>query len=164
MSVTAEEAHRITQFVQREGLLLDEREWDAWLSLYAADCEYWVPMWDDDGEPTCDPGRELSLIYYASRAGLEDRVFRIKDGRSTATTPRFRTAHLRGVPVCEKEGAGFVARFGWITHAYRLGSSMSYFGRRTLHLREQDGRLEIAKSHTLVANDLIDQVLDIYHL
>ncbi len=164
MSVTPEQAHRVSQLVQREGLLLDELRWDEWLSLYAPDCEYWVPMWDDDGELTRDPGRELSLIYYASRAGLEDRVYRIKSGRSSASTPRYRTAHLRGVPVCERSGDEFVARFAWATHSFRLGKVTSYFGTRTMWLREDGDRLLIAKSHTLLANDLIDQVLDIYHL
>lgn len=164
MSVSAEEAHRIGQLVQREGLLLDELRWDEWLALYAPNCEYWVPMWDDDGEPTRDPASELSLIYYPSRAGLEDRVFRIKGGRSSASTPRYRTAHVRGFPVCEREGAEFVARFAWATHFFRLGQSMSYFGTRTLRLRDEDGRLVISTSYALLANDLIDQVLDIYHL
>ncbi len=69
--------------MQREGLLLDEHAWEQWLELYEPDCEYWVPMWDDDGEPTRDPQSELSLIYYQSRSGLEDRVFRIKTGKSS---------------------------------------------------------------------------------
>jgi 3-phenylpropionate/cinnamic acid dioxygenase small subunit len=56
-----------------------------------------------------------------------------------------------------------VAKFAWSTHAFRLGKTITYFGRRTLWLREREGVLRIARSHCLVANDLIDQVLDIYH-
>jgi anthranilate 1,2-dioxygenase (deaminating, decarboxylating) small subunit len=165
MNLTPDHAFRAAQLVQLEGLLLDEQDWDRWLALYEPDCEYWVPMWDDDGTPTRDPERELSLIYYASRSGLEDRVFRIRTGQSAASTPMFRTAHVRGAPVCEWSADGLlVARFAWVTYAFRLGKSHSYFGRSTLTLRERDGQLRIARSHILVANDLIDQVLDIYHL
>lgn len=164
MSVTADQAHQIGQLVQREGMLLDEHAWDRWLELYEPACEYWVPMWDDDGEPSRDPQNELSLIYYQSRSGLEDRVFRINTGRSAASVPLFRTTHIRSAPVCDREDGLFVARFGWVTHAFRLGKSLTYFGRRTLWLREHEGGLRIARSYTLVCNDLIDQVLDVYHL
>jgi benzoate/toluate 1,2-dioxygenase beta subunit len=164
MPINAEQAHRINEFIQIEAMLLDERDWDAWLELYAPDCEYWVPMWDDDGEPTRDPEREMSLIYYRSRTGLEDRIARIKDGRSAATSPRFRTAHLRSAPVCDRQGGLLVARFAWVTHAFRMGRTISYFGRRSLWLRDDGDALRIVRSHALLANDLIDQVFDIYHL
>ncbi len=164
MLVTADQAYQIGQLVQREGMLLDEHAWEQWLELYEPDCEYWVPMWDDDGKPTRDPQSELSLIYYQSRSGLEDRVFRIKTGKSSASMPLFRTAHIRSTPVCEHADGLFIARFSWATHAFRLGKSHTYFGRRTLWLREHDRNLRIAKSYTLLCNDLIDQVLDVYHL
>jgi 3-phenylpropionate/cinnamic acid dioxygenase small subunit len=165
MQLTPDLAFRAQQLVLQEGLYLDERDWPRWLALYEPDCEYWVPMWDDDGEPTRDPQRELSLIYYTSRSGLEDRVYRIQTGRSAASTPMFRTAHIRSAPVCEPGNDGLlVAKFAWVTHAFRLGKTTTYYGQRTLCLREREGALRIARSHALVSNDLIDQVLDIYHL
>jgi benzoate/toluate 1,2-dioxygenase beta subunit len=77
----------------REARLLDDREWDAWLTCYAEDVTYWMPAWDDDDRPTEDPQRQISLMYYADRGGLEDRVFRIKTERSGASTPEPRTSH-----------------------------------------------------------------------
>lgn len=164
MSVSADEARRVGEFVQREGTLLDERAWDRWLELYEPQSEYWVPMWDDDGLPTGDPQRELSLIYYPTRSGLEDRVFRIKTGKSSATMPLFRTSHIRTPPVSEHQDGLVVARFNWVTHAFRAGNSVAYFGRKTLWLRPNGDSFRIAKSYALVCNDLIDQVLDVYHL
>lgn len=164
MSIPPEQGFRIQQLVQSEGLFLDEQAWDAWLALYEADCEYWVPMWDDDGDLTRDPQREVSLIYYPSRSGLEDRVFRVRTGRSSATTPMFRTTHLRGAPVCEEADGHWLAKFAWSTHAFRQGKTTTYYGRRTLWLRERAGELRIARSHAIVCNDLIDQVLDFYHI
>src|SRR3712207_6909137 len=35
---------------------------------------------------TEDPHREMSLIYYGNKGGLEDRVFRIRTERSSATS------------------------------------------------------------------------------
>jgi 3-phenylpropionate/cinnamic acid dioxygenase small subunit len=165
MPLTPELAFRMQQLVQQEGMYLDEQAWTEWLDLYEQDCVYWVPMWDDDGQPTSDPQREPSLIYYASRSGLEDRIYRVKTGRSAASLPMFRTAHVRSTALCEAGEDGLlVAKFAWTTHAYRLGKTTTYYGRRTLWLREREGTLRIVRSYALVANDLIDQVLDIYHL
>src|SRR5574337_1167477 len=78
-------------FLYREARYLDDKDWDNWLELYAPDATFWVPAWDDDGELTEDPQSEISLIWYGRRAGLEDRVFRIRTERSSATIPDTRT-------------------------------------------------------------------------
>ena len=40
-----------------------------------------MPVWDDADQLTEDPQREISLIWYGNRGGLEDRVFRIRTER-----------------------------------------------------------------------------------
>ncbi|HWL30200.1 MAG TPA: aromatic-ring-hydroxylating dioxygenase subunit beta [Burkholderiaceae bacterium] len=154
----------VAQFVQYEAFLLDERRWDEWLDLYDPQAEYWVPMWDDDGEPTRDPQSELSLIYYPNRSGLEDRIFRIKSGNSAATIPLARTCHMRTPPVVERQESQLVARFNWTTHIVRLGESFTYFGRKTLYLAEAGASMKIARSYTLVQNEWVDRVIDIHYL
>ena len=76
----------VEQFLYREARYLDDREFDKWLECYAPDAEFWMPAWDDDDTLVTDPQREISLIYYNNRGGLEDRVFRIKTDRSSATS------------------------------------------------------------------------------
>ena len=84
----------VEQFLYREARYLDDREFDKWLECYAPDAEFWMPAWDDDDTLVTDPQREISLIYYNNRGGLEDRVFRIKTDRSSATSlPEPRTSH-----------------------------------------------------------------------
>ena len=78
---------RLLDFLYREARLLDDRQWDEWLACYSPKVEYWMPAWDDHDTLTEDPQREISLIYYPSRDGLEDRIFRIKTERSSASTP-----------------------------------------------------------------------------
>ena len=73
--------------VLREGWLLDTASWDEWLALYLPDATYWLPCWLDEDSITSDPQREMSLIYYANRTGLEDRVFRIRTEQSLASSP-----------------------------------------------------------------------------
>jgi benzoate/toluate 1,2-dioxygenase beta subunit len=155
---------QVAEFIQKEASLLDDRKWDEWLDLYHPQAEYWVPMWDDDGTPTTDPQSELSLIYYDSRKGLEDRIFRINTGKSSATTPLFRTCHIRSLPLVTHEAGLFVAAFNWVTHAYRTNTHLSYFGKKKLWLEPDGDSFKIRKAYTLIDNDLIDQVVDVYHL
>ena len=83
----------VAAFLYREARLLDDEAWDDWLECYHPDAQFWMPSWDDDGQLVGDPQREISLIYYPTRQGLEDRVFRIKTERSSATMPDTRTSH-----------------------------------------------------------------------
>lgn len=77
----------ICAFLYREARLLDDRQWDEWLTCYAPDVTYWMPAWDDNDQITEDPQSQISLIYYPSRDGLEDRVFRIKTERRAHPRP-----------------------------------------------------------------------------
>src|SRR5690606_27341746 len=83
-----------TDVLTREQVYLDGQRWDEWLALFAADCEYWVPSWKNEEQLTTSPQAELAHIYYANRAGLEDRVVRIRSRRSPASTPMPRTTHI----------------------------------------------------------------------
>ena len=84
----------VQEFVTREARYLDDKDWDAWLACYAPEAEFWMPAWDDDDALTEDTRREISLIYYPHRGGLEDRIFRIRTERSSATSlPEPRTSH-----------------------------------------------------------------------
>ena len=92
MSITYEE---VRNFLYSESRALDDTQWAAWIEHYDKKAEYWVPSWDDDGELVTDPQSEVSLMYYAQRDGLEDRVFRIKTERSSASSlPEPRTQHM----------------------------------------------------------------------
>src|SRR3954469_21875814 len=84
----------IEQFLYREARYLDDREFEKWLECYADDVVYWMPSWDDNDLLVEDPQRDISLIYYPNKGGLEDRVFRIRTERSSATSlPDPRTRH-----------------------------------------------------------------------
>ena len=76
-----------SQVLYREAMYVDAQRWDEWIGLFTDDCEYWLPAWKGEHELTANPKREISLIYYGTRAGLEDRVWRIRSGQSIASTP-----------------------------------------------------------------------------
>ena len=77
-----------------------------------------------------DPQREISLIWYGNRAGLEDRVFRIRTERSSATSvPEPRTGHnITNVEILEQRDSRCDVRFNWFTLYYRYQTVDPYFG------------------------------------
>lgn len=155
----------VCAFLYREARLLDDRDWDAWLDCYAPQVEYWMPAWTDDDELTSDPQTEISLIYYPSRQGLEDRVYRLKTGRSSASMPEARTAHaISNVEIlAEREGA-IELRYNWHTLSHRLQQTSQFFGTAFCTLDTSGDAPRILKKKVVLKNDYIHQVIDIYHI
>ena len=153
------------ELVHREARYLDERRWDEWLELFVEDCEYWMPAWKADGTPTTNPQAELSHIYYASRAGLEDRIVRIRSGKSAASTPMPRTAHILGSVLPAGSSADRLELDStWVSHVFfpRSGESHAFFGRYEHELVLREGDWRIARKKILLQNDYIPTMLDVY--
>lgn len=156
---------QVEAFLYREARLLDDKQWDEWLTCYAPDAVFWMPAWDDDGEMTRDPQREISLIYYANRGGLEDRVFRIKTERSSASMPEPRTGHhLSNVEIVSQAGHEVCVRFNWHTLSYRYNMTDSYFGMSTYTLDVSGAQPLIKRKCVVLKNDYIHHVIDVYHI
>ena len=156
----------IRQFLYQEARLLDDKDWDAWLACYAPDAEFWMPSWDDDETLTEDPQTEISLIYYGHRGGLEDRIFRIKTDRSSATSlPEPRTSHnISNVEVLEQTGEMCRIRFNWVTFSFRYKTVDTYFGTSFYTLDITDDQPLIKFKKVVLKNDYIHHVVDIYHI
>ncbi|MGC8116213.1 anthranilate 1,2-dioxygenase small subunit [Metapseudomonas otitidis] len=157
--------HRIEQFLYRACELCDAQDWDAYLALFDEQCEFHLPQWDSEHVYTRDPKREMSLIYYASRAGLEDRVFRIRTGKAASTVPMPRTLHsISNVRIVEQADGQLEVRANWHTLFHRLGESGQFFGHATYRLKPHGDSWLITRKHILLLNDRINAVLDFYHL
>jgi benzoate/toluate 1,2-dioxygenase beta subunit len=155
----------IAAFLYREARMLDDEAWDDWLECYHPDAEFWMPSWDDDGKLVTDPQREISLIYYPNRAGLEDRVFRIKTERSSATIPDTRTSHnLANIELESQDGTVVTVRFNWHTLSHRYKTDFSYFGMSRYVIDFAGGQPKILNKYVVLKNDYIHQVIDVYHI
>jgi 3-phenylpropionate/cinnamic acid dioxygenase small subunit len=158
---------RCADLLYQEAAYLDERRWPEWLALYTEDAEFWVPAWDEDGRLTEDSQSQLSLIYYNSRSGLEDRVWRIQSGLSPASSPLLRTCHLiTNVRVSDVANGQLCVSSHWQVQIYRpeKQQSFSYFGFYEHALRIEGEQLRIAKKKIILLNDVVQSVVDIYHL
>ncbi len=158
---------QVSQLLIREAQCLDERRWEEWLDLMTPDVEFWVPAWHGENELTCDPQREMSLMYYPSRQGLEDRVYRVRTGRSVASDPLPRTCHfvtnirsaLQSDGTCQVDA-------NWQTLCWRRDESTTYFGhyQYVLTPQTQDDAWRIRRKKVVVLNSLIVNALDFYLL
>jgi len=152
-------------FLYKEARLLDDRDWDTWLAMYAEDVTYWMPAWDDDGNLTEDPQSEISLIYYARRAGLEDRVFRIRTERSSATIPDTRTNHmLSNVEIVEQSGNTMKVRFNFHNTSIRYNHIDHFVGSSFYTLDPSSGSPIITEKTVVLKSDYIRHVIDVYHV
>jgi len=161
VSIAAVEA-----FLYLEARYLDDKDWDSWLALYKPEAEFWMPAWDDDGLLTDDPKSQISLIYYANRQGLEDRIFRIKTERSSATSlPEPRTSHnIANVEILDQNEAQCRLRFNWHSLSFRYKTTDQYFGTSFYTLDTTGDAFRIAAKKVILKNDYIHHVIDIYHI
>lgn len=158
--------HAVEQFLYREARHLDDRDFDRWLDCYAEDAEFWMPAWADDEELSRDPQTEISLMYYPSKGGLEDRIFRIRTERSSATSlPEPRTSHnISNVEVLDRRGALVDVRFNWHTMYFRYQTVDPYYG-TSFYTIDFSGETPLIRRKVVVLkNDYIHHVIDIYHV
>jgi benzoate/toluate 1,2-dioxygenase subunit beta len=125
-----------------------------------------MPSWDDNDQLTEDPQTEISLIYYPNRHGLEDRIFRIKTERSSASTPEPRTNHMiSNVEILNDHGDSLDVRYNFHTLSHRYKLTDHFFGSIFLTLKViGDGSFQISQKKIVLKNDYISQVIDIYHI
>ena len=83
--------HEIAQFLHREAMLLDDKNWQAWLALYTDDCFYWVPS--TMGQQ--DPVNTISL-FAENRMMMEMRIIRVTHARAWSQEFPTRTSHVVG--------------------------------------------------------------------
>ena len=155
----------IQNFLFQEARAQAEKRWADWLEFYAPDATFHMPSWDDDHELTQDPQSEVSLIYYPSRAGLEDRVFRIETDRSSATIPDTRyNRSVTNVEVLKQDDDSVEVCFNWTTHSFRYNATDVYFGTATYLIDTSGAKPVIKKKYVVLKNDYIHHVLDVYQV
>ena len=155
----------VERFLYRKSDLCDRRQWVDYLELFDENSEFHIPQWDSEHTYTTDPKRGMSLMYYENRAGLEDRVYRINTGKSSASTPMPRTLHtINNVLIQEVSDAQIEVSCKWTTYVYRFGQISMFFGDANYKMRPAGPSWIILRKHIVLMNDTIDSVLDFYHV
>ena len=124
----------ICAFLINEARYLDERRWEDWLSLFADDGWYWVPI--EEGQT--DPRTTVSLMY-DDRQLLETRVRRLKAGKLHAQSPMSRTTRtICNVTVEDEKNGVLTIRSKFQMIEYRR-NQQRLFGGTLLHGLAEDG-------------------------
>jgi 3-phenylpropionate/cinnamic acid dioxygenase small subunit len=141
-------------FLYREAELLDNREYDKWLSLFTPDATYWLPM-EDHTDPELVPS-----VIYDDLKSLTMRVHQLSK-RHYAQRPPSRTMHaISNVIVAESDRPDeVVVRCGVLISELRegdyrqpgLGEERMFSGRCEYRLRQAE-KLSIAKKKLLLTN------------
>lgn len=158
--------YEVERLLFREAYLLDNRMFEDWLALYLEDAEYLMPAWIDETTLATDPNAELFLIYFPTKAGLDDRVYRINTRDSYASAPMPRSAHVIGnVLILSGDQDRIEATCSWTVHQYADRKGPRTHGGRYDYVlqREADG-LKIARKHITFLNDRVDIPLDVYNV
>ncbi len=162
---TTNQQHNIEQFLYAVAAACDRQDWDQYLSFFSEDSVFHIPQWETEHQHTTDPKKEMSLMYYPTRGGLEDRVFRIRTGKSAACTPMPRTLHgINNVRPNLRPDGLIAVNVNWTTHYYRFGKAHLFFGTAQYHLEPHENSWKIKYKQTILLNDKIDSVLDFYHV
>lgn len=105
------------ELLHREARLLDDRRFDEWLDLFTDDARYALPILSPD-----DP-REPSIIR-DSRAGMEERVYRLTSTLAHAQNPPSRTQHdVTNIEVGAAVDGGLEVLCNQTVHELRTGDA-----------------------------------------
>jgi ethylbenzene dioxygenase subunit beta len=103
-------------FLYREARLIDERQFDDWLTLFTDDATYWLPIDENAG-----PQAHLSLIYDDAHR-LKERVYRLTRTEFPAQSPPSHTVHfISNVEVVPRRGSDVVVHSNQIIFELRTG-------------------------------------------
>ncbi|MNV28655.1 2-halobenzoate 1,2-dioxygenase small subunit [compost metagenome] len=83
----------LTAFVYREAMLLDTQRYDEWLSLYADDGLYWMPLSQDQAA-----GDEAPSLLYEDLLLLRLRIQRYGNPRAHSLHPAVRGLRILQAP------------------------------------------------------------------
>jgi 3-phenylpropionate/cinnamic acid dioxygenase small subunit len=140
--------HDIQQFLFREARLMDEHRYDEWLALWTEDAHYWIPCVDD--------GRGIDQaigLVNEDRAGIEDRIKRLKSGAHYAQDPKSQLARvISNVEILADGPDQIVVASVFNLTASRKSRIDIVAGRCTHTLKRDKDSLRIAAKKILLAN------------
>jgi benzoate/toluate 1,2-dioxygenase subunit beta len=140
---------RVENFLYREARLMDTHAYDEWLTLWTDDALYWVPSNDDD----IDPERHVSIVY-ENRAGLEDRIARLKSGAAYAQDPKSRLSRVISNVEIEQANSGELLVHSTFNLTALRRRRMEIFAGRSIYKLRRDGdSFKIAYKKVLLINN-----------
>jgi 3-phenylpropionate/cinnamic acid dioxygenase small subunit len=130
----------VEQLLYRQAELLDAKQWQAWMDLFADDGIYWMPARPEQTEWESSPS-----IFIEDKLMMEIRKGRITHPNAWSQAPLWETNHIVShVAIESVDGNRITVRSRFHMMELRR-DSIRHFGGRYHHslMRASDGRLKI---------------------
>ena len=151
----------ISEFLNYEADLLDERRFQEWLDLCTDDIKYQVPMrinakYGEQWREETRPGSEICWID-ESKETLEMRVMQIETGVHWAEEPLSRFSHLvSNIRITEVALPEVTVSCHFIVYRNRVYGEVDFMvGRRTDTLRKTDDGWRLAGRYVLLDQNVL---------
>ena len=139
---------QVETFLYQEARLLDTRQFEQWLDLFAPDATYWVPLEQDQANP-----HQTSSIIYDDRTLLAVRVRQYSHARAHARLPVSRTCHLVGnVLIAQADASGLLVASTLVVMEYRLERQRNWAATVEHRLNHHRGGFQIASKRVNLIN------------
>lgn len=161
-TLAAPDLHReVEQLLYLQAELLDDKQWQGWIDLFAADGTYWMPVAPEQTEWESSPS-----IFIEDKLLMEIRKGRVSHPNAWSQAPHWETNHLVSHVTIESSSAGEIvvrSRF----HMMELRRDViRHFGGRYRHtlVRDTAGALKIKLQRVDLFNSQasFDYVLQIW--
>ncbi len=151
----------IEDFLYEESDILDERQYEEWLELFAEDCRYWMPM--RKNLPFRERARDITDIddvawFHDDKMTLTKRVEQIMTGVHWAEEPVSRVSHLVSNVRLMPSGNDDLLRVKshFILHRNRLETETDWIaGRRHDTLRRKGATYEIVERKIIIDQSVL---------
>ncbi|TAM26028.1 MAG: phenylpropionate dioxygenase [Candidimonas sp.] len=147
-------SQQLIDFVYAEARLLDEQQFDTWLTLFTDDGHYWMPL-----TPGQTDARLQASLMYEDTLLLKIRVERLSGQRTYSQQPKSRSHHLLQQPTIEDQHpwhgpsqGQYVVRTAFHYVETRLDEQSLYAGWATYELIAQEQKLRIRQKRVDLLN------------
>ena len=152
--------HQVEQFLFYQSELLDQKQWAAYIDLFAPEGVYWMPVTPDQTEWLDSPS-----IFAEDRHMMEIRMGRVQHPNAWSQAPQWGTSHVIGNVVIESAGESEVvvrSRFQMVE--LRRDQLRHFAGtyRHTLTRKGDDFKIVLQRVDLLNGQAPFDYVLQIW--
>jgi 3-phenylpropionate/cinnamic acid dioxygenase small subunit len=159
-SQTAPLQQRVEQFLFHQSELLDEKQWGAYIELFADDGIYWMPVTAEQTEWLDSPS-----IFAEDRRMMQIRMGRVTHPNAWSQAPQWGTSHLVGNVVIESVSDTEISvRSRFQMMELRRDATRHFAGtyRHTLQRTGDDFRIVLQRVDLLNGQAPFDYVLQIW--
>jgi len=160
-AVATPDLHReVEQFLYLQAELLDDKQWQAWIDLFAPDGTYWMPVAPEQTEWESSPS-----IFIEDKLLMEIRKGRVSHPNAWSQAPHWETNHLVSHVAIESNAGGeIVVRSRFHMMELRRDDVRHFAGsyRHQLKKTKEGFRIKLQRVDMTNAQAAYDYVLQVW--